>query len=295
MLRKTPFRSFFGSLFRPLRVAGLLISLLAAGLSVAHAADAVQQVRLYAVDCGRADFKDMGMFADTGEYDGKPGAIVTPCFLIRHPKGTLLWDAGLGDKLAASKDGVDNGGILLHVDVTLQEQLQRLGLAPADVNYMAFSHLHFDHTGNANAFPAATWILNSAELAWAFSNPTPFGVDPSNLSGYKTAKTQMIDSDHDVFGDGSVRILKAPGHTPGHQVLVLKLKKAGTVVLSGDLYHTRENRKFHRVPGFNVERADTLASIDRVEAIVKNTKGRLFVQHDPIDFKLLPKFPAYLD
>jgi hypothetical protein len=78
-------------------------------------------------------------------------------------------------------------------------------------------------------------------------------------------------------------------------VLVLKLKKAGTVVLSGDLYHTRENRKFRRVPGFNVERADTLASIDRVEAIVKNTKGKLFVQHDPLDFKQLPKFPAYLD
>jgi N-acyl homoserine lactone hydrolase len=278
-----------------LSITSLVLPLLAASMGVAHAAEAVQQVRLYAIDCGRIDIKDMGMFADTGEYDGKAGAVITPCFLIRHPKGALLWDSGLSDKLASNKDGVDNGGFLLHVDVTLQSQLQSIGVTPADVTHMAFSHLHFDHTGNANSFPGATWIINSAELTWAQSTPTPFGVDPSAVSGYKTAKTQMINGDLDVFGDGSVRILKTPGHTPGHQVLVLKLKKAGTVVLSGDLYHTRDNRKFHRVPSFNVERADTLASIDRVENIVKNTKGKLFVQHDPLDFKLLPKFPAYLD
>jgi len=92
-----------------------------------------------------------------------------------------------------------------------------------------------------------------------------------------------------------VRILKAPGHTPGHQVLLLKLGKSGTVVLSGDLYHVRENRAHRRVPEFNTERADTLASMDRVERIVKNTKARFVVQHDPRDFRALPKFPAFLD
>jgi len=92
-----------------------------------------------------------------------------------------------------------------------------------------------------------------------------------------------------------VRILKAPGHTPGHQVLILKLGKSGTVVLSGDLYHVRENRTHRRVPVFNTERADTLASMDRVERIVKNTKARFVVQHDPRDFQALPRFPAFLD
>jgi glyoxylase-like metal-dependent hydrolase (beta-lactamase superfamily II) len=98
-----------------------------------------------------------------------------------------------------------------------------------------------------------------------------------------------------VFGDGSVRILKAPGHTPGHQVLEIKMKKSGTVILSGDLYHLRGNRMYRRVPIFNYERADTLASIDRIERIIKNTKARFVIQHDLADFKLLPKFPAYLD
>jgi len=163
------------------------------------------------------------------------------------------------------------------------------------VNYIAFSHLHFDHTGNANQFPQSVWIINKTELGAALSPTPPSGVVADSFSGYKTAKTQMIDGDYDVFGDGTVRILKAPGHTPGHQVLELKLAAAGTVILSGDLYHSRANREFARVPVVNVSRADTLASIDRIEKIAKNTQARVVVQHDPQDFQALPKFPGFLD
>jgi N-acyl homoserine lactone hydrolase len=284
------------SLKARLRFVGLLLLAVVATVGMpARSEDRANALRLYALDCGYIEFKDMGWFSDTGEYDGKPGRLVDPCFLIRHSKGTLLWDTGLGDKLAANASGVDNGGVHMQVPVTLVDQLAKLRLAPADVGYIAFSHFHFDHTGNANAFPDSTWILNSNEINWASAAPTPFGVDPSTFSAYKTAKTKMIDGDFDVFGDGSVRILKAPGHTPGHQVLAIKLAKSGTVILSGDLYHLRDNRTHRRVPGINYERADTLASIDRIEKIIKNTKARLVVQHDPADFKALPKFPAYLD
>ena len=270
--------------------------LLAVIATPAMAVDEIRSIRLYTLDCGRVDFKNMGIFSDTGEYDGKPGALVVPCFVIRHPKGTLLWDTGLGDKFADKKEGTDlPGGFHMSVRVTLAEQLKALGVSTTDVSAVAFSHFHFDHSGNANLFTGSTWIINKAELAWALGDPAPFGVDASTFSGYKTASTQMIDNDYDVFGDGSVMILKAPGHTPGHQVLEIKLKKMGVVILSGDLYHTRDNRKYRRVPAFNYERADTLASIDRVEKILANTKGRLVVQHDPVDFKALPAFPAYLD
>ena len=257
---------------------------------------AATEVRMYALDCGHATFKDMGGFSDTGEYDGQPGEVADPCFLIHHPKGWLLWDTGLGDNLAATKAGVEvMPGIHLTVAVTLIEQLHSLSLTPKDVNYLAFSHFHFDHTGNANEFPDAVWIINKAELAAALSPTPPTGEVPDSFSGYKTAKTQMIDGDYDVFGDGTVRILRAPGHTPGHQVLELKLAKTGTVILSGDLYHSRANREFARVPVVNASRADTLASMDRIEKIAKNTKARVVVQHDPQDFQALPKFPAYLD
>ncbi|HEY4037648.1 MAG TPA: N-acyl homoserine lactonase family protein [Burkholderiaceae bacterium] len=260
----------------------------------AQSAEPVKEVRLYALDCGRIRLNDMGIFADTGEYDGRPGTIVDPCWVIRHPKGTLLWDTGLGDQMAANKGGVDFELGHMQVDVTLLDQLKAIGLTPADITYLSFSHTHFDHTGNANEFPDATWILNKAEIAWAESRPTPF-VNLDTFSDYQVAKTQMIDGDHDVFGDGTVRILKTPGHTPGHQSLMLKLKKAGTVIISGDLYHVRDNYRFRRVPPFNVDRADTLASIDRIDTILKNTKGRLIVHHDPQDFKALPAFPKYLD
>jgi len=133
------------------------------------------------------------------------------------------------------------------------------------------------------------------ELNWANSTPTPGGVNPSTFSAYKTAKRQALQGDLDVFGDGSVRILKAPGHTPGHHVLMVKLAKAGYVVISGDLYHTRLAYQRGLVPGNNTSRADTLASFDRVNRIVKNNHARFVVQHSLEDFSKLPKFPAYLE
>jgi N-acyl homoserine lactone hydrolase len=274
------------------------IWMLAAALAVAgplRAADPAEATRLYALDCGYATAKDGGFLSDTGEYDGKPVTVAVPCFLIRHPKGTLLWDTGLSDKIAESRNGVENEGIHMSMARTLASQLTELGLSAGDVTYVAFSHLHFDHTSNANAFGASTWIMNGTDLKWALGTPTPFGVDPASFSAYSKAKTQMIEGDHDVFGDGTVRILKTPGHTPGHQVLLLQLRKSGTVILSGDLYHLRDNRKFRRIPTFNSSRAETLASIDRIERIIKNRKARFVVQHDQKDFAALPKFPAYLE
>jgi N-acyl homoserine lactone hydrolase len=270
----------------------ILISLaLAASAATAATAPAI---RLYTLNCGTLEFKDLRLFSDTGEYDGQTATIAVPCFLIRHPKGTLVWDAGLDPKFV---QGSENGarGIRATLDVSVEKQLQQLNLKPTDVTYLAFSHMHLDHTGNANLFTSATWILNRTELQWA-SQPTGGGpVAQETFSGYKHAKTQLIDGDYDVFGDGTVRILKTPGHTPGHQVLLLTLPKSGKVLLAGDLYHFRRDRDQKLVPLFNTDRAETLASFDRVERIVANTKARLVIQHDPQDFKALPKFPAYLE
>jgi len=251
-------------------------------------------VRLYALNCGTLEFKDLRLFADTGEYDGQTATIAVPCFLIRHPKGTLVWDTGLDPKFVQRSD---NGarGIRATMEISVEKQLQQLNLKPTDITYLAFSHMHLDHTGNANLFTASTWILNRTEMQWA-SQPTGGGpVAPDTFSGYQHAKTQLIDGDYDVFGDGTVRILKAPGHTPGHQVLFLTLPKSGKVLLSGDLYHFRRDREQKLVPLFNTNRADTLASFDRIERLVANTKARMIIQHDPQDFKALPKFPAYLE
>jgi N-acyl homoserine lactone hydrolase len=264
------------------------------------ALEAVPGVRMYVLDCGAMSIKDMALFSDSGKYDGQSGSIVDTCFLIRHPKGNFLWDTGLSDALVGHDVPANADGVAIHVAHGLLEQLREIGIAPSDITYLAFSHFHLDHTGNANAFGSATWILNQAELTWALGDPTPPIVDPSSFSAFRSAHTIMISSDYDVFGDGLVRILKTPGHTPGHQVLMVKLPKSGTVVLSGDLYHLQADRPSRagsspQVMRVNTNRADTLASMDRVEDIIRNTHARLIVQHDPGDYSRLPKSPAFMD
>jgi N-acyl homoserine lactone hydrolase len=278
----------------PLRIYLAALAMFLPLLAIAAPQASTPAVRLYTLDCGTLEFKDLRLFSDTGEYDGQTATIAVPCFLIRHPKGTLVWDTGLDPKFVQRSD---NGarGIRATQEVSVEKQLQQLNLKPTDITYLAFSHMHLDHTGNANLFTASTWILNRTEMQWA-SQPTGGGpVAQETFSGYQHAKTQLIDGDYDVFGDGTVRILKAPGHTPGHQVLLLSLPKSGKVLLCGDLYHFRRDREQKLVPLFNTDRAETLASFDRIERLVANTKARLVIQHDPQDFKALPRFPAYLE
>jgi N-acyl homoserine lactone hydrolase len=179
----------------------------------------IPQVRLYAMDCGRLEISNLAAFADTGEYDGHPGELMASCFLIVHPKGILLWDTGLGDKYA-----VPAGGTKLHTAVvpeTVAAQLAELGLSYDDINYFAFSHAHADHVGNANELKKATWIIDSRETDWWQSMPTPERVNPALLSAYSSVTVKNIRGDYDVFGDGSVKMLWTPGHTPGHHVLMV--------------------------------------------------------------------------
>jgi len=261
------------------------------------------RLRLYVLDCGHASFKDFAAASDTGETDGRPAELADPCFLIRHPAGWMLWDAGLPARLPGADSELgeralfDKLGMRMHIDVPLVDQLAALHLAPTDIRYLAFSHLHFDHVGAADAFaePATTWILNRDELAWALAEPAHVSMAAALIAGRARASVREIDGDLDVYGDGSVRILKAPGHTPGSSVLLVTLPRCGPVILSGDLYLTQEGRRRQFVPTVNADRAATLASMQRIERIARRLHARVIVQHDPRDFERLPKAPAFLD
>lgn len=264
--------------------------------ATAMAAEAGPDLRLYVLDCGRAEFRDLAAASDTGEWEGRAGTLADPCFLIHHPKGWLLWDAGLPPRLdAATEETFRQWGVTMRPGPALESQLAELGLHPADVNYLAFSHLHFDHVGNAALFGHATWILNRKELDWSNAKPAHVSVMPELFAAYKDAKTILIDGDHDVFGDGSLRILAAPGHTPGSSVLQIKLANSGTLLLSGDLYLTLEGLRESQVPTVNADRAATLASMQRFEAIARNQHARVIVQHSMEDFGKLPRLPGFLD
>lgn len=258
------------------------------------------QVQLYAMDCGRGAFADVGVFADDGSFDGQSRELVDPCYLIRHPAGDLIWDTGFPDAVADMADGLELTAIGAHVTmrVKLADQLAQIGLTPADVEFVSFSHAHGDHTGNGNLFAASTWIVDADERAYFFRDEAR--ADAQSFSTYdqlENAETRLIegDGDYDVFGDGSVTIIQTPGHTPGHTVLLVRLPNAGPVLLTGDMYHLAESRERRTVPRFNTDRAQTLQSMDKVERIASETGARVIRQHVEEDFDALPRFPEALN
>ncbi|PYR99030.1 MAG: hypothetical protein DMG12_21250 [Acidobacteria bacterium] len=167
---------------------------------------------------------------------------------------------------------------------------------PIDIEYLAFSHYHYDHTANANAFATATWLVRQIERDAMFAEKPPTVTQPSYYAALKNSKTIIIsDDEYDVFGDGSVIMKLAPGHTPGHQVLYLRLARTGGVVLSGDLYHFPEARTLKRVTIFDFDQAQTPVSRDAIEAFLIKTGAQLWIQHDYIGNSRLKKAPDYYE
>ena len=207
----------------------------------------------------------------------------------------MLWDTGVGDRIAALPKGEVKQDARFSLQRTLASQLASIGVGPNGIKYVALSHLHSDHSGNIGLFPHAAFLIGATELPWARSMPTPEGVEASLIAPLDHAKIETFNKDRDVFGDGTVRILKAPGHTPGHCMLLLRLPKAGRILITGDLFHQRRSLKEHLVPRVNTSRADTLASINRLEGLVKATGARVVIPHEREDFEALPTFPGFLE
>ncbi len=178
----------------------------------------------------------------------------------------------------------------------LKVQLAEVGYSPSDITYLALSHYHYDHTSNANVFAGATWLVRQDERDAMFAEKAPGVTQPSTYAALRNSKTVIIKSDeYDVFGDGTVVIKSAPGHTPGHQVLFLKLAKTGGIVLSGDLYHYPEERILNRVPTFEFNQAQTRSSRVAIDAFLKKTSAQLWIQHDFRANAKLRKAPEYYD
>jgi len=272
--------------------------------SAPHKPQPPRSVRLYVFDCGVLHNSDMGRF------NLKPEDVTTTdmsmaCFLIAHPKGNLIWDTGAipddswtpTGKMTTQHVVLQDGGTRdADVDKTLKSQLAQIGYSPADITYLALSHYHYDHTANANEFAGATWLVRQNERDAMFGGKYSGSLQPSTFSALQKSKTIIIKTDdYDVFGDGTVIIKSAPGHTQGHQVLYLKLAKTGGVVLSGDLYHYPAEITLKRVPTFEFSQDQTRASRVAIDEFLKKSGAQLWIQHDFVGNAKLKKSPQFYE
>jgi N-acyl homoserine lactone hydrolase len=253
--------------------------------------------KLYVLDCGTISPMDPALFSLKKEEIKGDVHFVSPCFLIVHPNGTLVWDLGQ----VPDKDIPDNGTEVVRQGILkatrrLDHQLEALGYPIKDITFVAMSHYHADHTGNANAFAGSTWIVQQAEYDMMFSDKQVDIRSPETYKDLKDAKRVTLNNeDHDVFGDGTVIIKTAPGHTPGHQMLFLRLAHFGPLLLAGDLYHLPEEKTLDRVPTFDFDAAMTRATRRKVDAFLAETGTKMWIQHDPPTYASLKKAPQFYD
>jgi N-acyl homoserine lactone hydrolase len=281
-------------------MAGAAILLGACGGTKDPASPAVAATvgpKLYILDCGTISPMDPALFNLRKEEIAGDGGFVSPCYLIVHPRGTLAWDVGQ----VPDKDIKDDGTEAVAQDILkatrrLDRQLEALGHPIPGITYVAMSHYHTDHTGNANAFAGSTWIVQQAEYDMMFKDGDVGIRTPETYAALKDAKRITLDGeDHDVFGDGTVVIKSGPGHTPGHQMLFLRLANFGPLLLEGDLYHYPEERTLDRVPTFDADAAVTRDTRRKVEAFLQETGAQMWIQHDPPTYATLKKAPEYYD
>ncbi|MDN3922102.1 N-acyl homoserine lactonase family protein [Roseateles violae] len=243
---------------------------------------AAQEVSLTRLDCGSGT-NDPRRFSDSFAYTETSKPFTFSCYVIRHGADLMIWDTGY---LPGSVPSATNKPLV--------ELLKQINVNPDDVKYVGISHYHADHTGQLGPLKNATLLIGKGDWEGINANPPMAG---ANVKGFEEwiaekRKVEPLSADKDVFGDGSVMMLRAPGHTPGHSMLLVRLKEMGPLILSGDAVHFHENYEQEGVPGFNHDRAQTIASIQRIKQIAKNLKATLIIQHDPRDIGKLPAFPA---
>ncbi len=273
------------------RVIEMAAAMALAASGVAYGAPAKPDVTMWRLNCGEIQMNDAAPLSDTGSYAGQSKRLTVSCYLIRHGKDLLLWDAGLPVALLGKP--IDDAPISPSLSVDLPTQLARIGIRPDEIGRVALSHYHFDHVGQVAAFPNATLLIGARDWVALHADAMPFGAEPALLAHWlkEGGKVDPVESDRDVFGDGSVVMLAMPGHTPGESALLVRLAKTPPVILSGDVVHLEAQWSRFVVPTWNTDRAASLSSMDRLRRLAVTIGAMIIVQHEPADIARLARFP----
>jgi glyoxylase-like metal-dependent hydrolase (beta-lactamase superfamily II) len=257
--------------------------------------------KLFRLDCGRSLANDESVWTP-GENVGSSIEFSSTCWLIKHGNEWLLWDAGVPESAHNDPRGWSTIPTLIvyHLDKTLTDQLAEIALKPRDIARVAISHTHGDHIGNVGLFPDSAILMQRAEYNW-INSPNGPNDNVNQLMALArellgTPKNlQLIDGDTDVYGDGSVTLVSTPGHTPGHQSLLVHLKNSGFIVLSGDVVHSEENFEKNIVPSLNTDKAQSIASMEKIRQMIAMYNAQLFINHDKKQTDTLKLLPAFYD
>ena len=257
--------------------------------------------KLYRLDGGHSRANDELVWTP-GENVGRSIEFSSTCWLIKRGDQWLLWDTGVPQSALHDPEGWSTLPklIVYHLDKALTNQLAEIGLKTADITYVAISHTHGDHIGNVRLFPDSTVLMQRAEYAWISSPDGP----NNNVNQLKALARKLLgapkhltllDGDSDVFGDGSVTLVSTPGHTPGSQSLLVRLKNSGFIILSGDVVHLEENFEKDTVPSLNTDKAASIASMERIRGMIATYKAKFFINHDKAETDTLRLLPAFYD
>ena len=257
--------------------------------------------KLYRLDCGHSLANDESVWTP-GENAGRSIEFSSTCWLLKRGSEWLLWDTGVPQSALNNPEGWSTLPKLIvhHLDKTLTSQLAEIGLKTSDVTYVALSHTHGDHIGNVGLFANSTVLMQRMEYSW-ISSPDGTNDNVNQLKALarkllgSPKQLQLLDGDTDVFGDGSVILISTPGHTPGHQSLLVHLKNSGFIILSGDVAHSEANFEKDVVPSLNTDKAASIASMDRVRRMMATYQAKLFINHDKAQSDILKMLPAFYD
>jgi len=252
--------------------------------------------RLYVLNAGGAVQPDRSVYTP-GKWKGEQITLSCNAYLIHRSGEWIMFDTGIEDAIANEA----GGRVIAHnirgiVIRTMRDQLADIGIAAEDVGTVILSHAHFDHVGNAGLFRHATWFIQRREHEAMFSPDfEDYGYAPSLYEDLKQARVELMDGDLDVFGDHSVKVISTPGHTPGHASLLVRLPKSGSILLSADVAHYRYNMEHRCVPTINSNAGQSRTSMERVDAVVREQRAQLWLNHDIVQSATIPHAPAYFD
>lgn len=284
---------------------------LLAGAATSAFAGSPAGMKLYTFSSGALTI-GKGVLQNFGPMD-PPIQIPVGFFVIHHPKGNVLFDTGNNDKIIDDINYWPKGAQGLNPvrtpDVAIDAQLRKIGMTPNDIKYVVVSHMHLDHGGNIAKFPNSTLIIQRDEINFAMFPDEPYNgpfiredawvLRAPNGSDKPNSMNMIIldNQDYDIFGDGSIVVKHARGHTKGSQMMVVRLPKKGTTILTGDNVYFRENVTKHIPPNLVLayDPAGIMKAYDYIRLMMATEGADYFTAHDPDAFKAMKHAPEYYE